>query len=164
MARIGDFIPTHKLSPIPQISSPVTNYCWRKFLIGWISKVYFCKTFYKDYALRWNRPWCGEGPYLAVRLGPVRQQGELVVATQLRLIIANRSLCLCQGPNSKWKNLDYSSLLVFNILFSFASLLSGRLILYIDIYHLFAEPCIIGLSLQLSAGWGFVSGSEIWYF
>ena len=47
---------------------------------------------------------------------PVRRQVGLVGAMRLRSARTNRSAyCLCQGLDSKLKNLDWSSLLVFSI-------------------------------------------------
>ena len=55
----------------------------------------------------WNPSSRGEEAYLTKRVCPVRQQREFIGATQVRSIKTNRfSLCLCQGPDSKWKNLD----------------------------------------------------------
>ena len=38
---------------------------------------------YQESPPRWNPPWRGEGAYLTKRFRAVRQQGELVAATQL---------------------------------------------------------------------------------
>ena len=56
---------------------------------------------------QWNQPWRGEGAYLTKSFQPVRQQGGLFGAMLLRSSKANASsLCLLQGLNSKWDNLD----------------------------------------------------------
>ena len=104
---------------------------------------------------RWNPPWLGEGTDLAKRFRPVSEQGQLVGATQLHSIRTNRSLCLRQGPDSKWKELDQISLLIFSIFTSLAGLLSGRLI---NIYDLFmCSQYIISLS------WSGVLSLEVKY-
>ena len=102
------------------------------------------------------------GAYLIKRFCRVRQQRELVGATQQRSIRANRSSpYLCQGPDSKWENLDQSSLFIFSI---FSSLFGFRMwptyILYQYIssfrrspsYHIVFSPVFS------------VFGSEIWHF
>ena len=74
------------------------------------------KTHTQSVVPRWNPPWCGEGAYLTKRFFPVHQQGELIGATQLRSSRINRSsLFWCQGLDSKYKNLDKSSFLIFSI-------------------------------------------------
>ena len=56
---------------------------------------------------------------------------------RLRPIRTNRSAsCWCQGTDSIWKNLDYSSLVIFSIFPSLSVFVVGRLISYINIYHL----------------------------
>ena len=70
-------------------------------------------------------------------------------ATQPRSIRTNSSpLCLCQGPDPKWKNSDWSSLLNFDILSSLVDPLSRRPVSYINKHHPFAEPYIISPFLQ----------------
>ena len=93
----------------------------------------------------------------------MHQQEELVGAMLLRSTRANRSsLCLCQGLDSKLKNLDESSLLIFSILSSlvgFSSVLTYILYQYISS---FCCPSIyISFSFQFAVAGVFVFGGEI---
>ena len=70
-----------------------------------------------------NPPWYGEGAYLTKRFRLDRQQEELVGTTQPRSSRTNwSSLCKCQEPDSKWKNLDKRSHLIFSIFLSYVGL------------------------------------------
>lgn len=76
------------------------------------------------------------GAYLIKRFCRVRQQRELVGATQQRLIRANRSSpYLCQGPDSKWENLDQSSLFIFSIFCHMSVLDRAGVCPMSNIYH-----------------------------
>ena len=98
---------------------------------------------------------------------PVHQQEELVGAMLLRSTRTNRSsLCQCQGLDSKLKNVDYSSLLIFSIFSQLAGLKSAPtyiLYQYISsfrwpwIYHIvFSSVCFVFRVFDF--------GSEIWHF
>ena len=85
---------------------------------------------------------------------PVHEQEELFGAMWLRPLRTNRSFsCKCQGLDSKWKNLDYSRLLIFCIFSSPVGLwwvdLCGILIYIIfsrsTLYHIVFSPVCYGL-------------------
>ena len=59
-------------------------------------------------------------------------------------------------------NKKMSSLLIFSFSLSLVGLLSGRLISYINIYDLFAEPYIILFSFQFALAGVFVLGGDIY--
>ena len=69
----------------------LTTQCWKKHcLIQFKVRITYMDCFHRDFRL----PWRDEGAYLTKRFGPVRQQGELVGATQLGWTRTNRSsLC-----------------------------------------------------------------------
>ena len=58
--------------------------------------------------------------------------------------------CWCQGPDLIWKNLDYSSLVIFSIFPSLSVFVVGRLISYINIYLLEGKHYIISFFSPVS--------------
>ena len=102
---------------------------------------------------RWNTSWGSQEACPTKRFHPVHQQGELVGEMLLSSSKTNGSpLCLCQGLNSKCKNLDKSNLLILSIFLSLVGLTSlwPMYILYLYISSFCRVQYIILFSLQFA--------------